>query len=281
MNSTNTLSVAVAQSLVIPGDIHGNLARMEPLIMQAARQGARLVLFSECALNGYDHQGIGAASAIAADDPVIKRLRTLATTTHQALVVGFYERVQQQIFNSAAIALPDGRLLVQRKHLVTPIEIRTGHVQSGARERIIFEVGGFHFAILICADVGIVGIHEQLSSTGCDAILAPTAGLGSDDHAFFQAQLQNEHKLAEYLRAAESVCFISPATFLKYDMALICCNQMGYSQQHRFFHCGHSAIIDRTGETTALIPGRFVVEHLRPQLALGFISSRSVTSNAM
>jgi hypothetical protein len=61
---------------------------------------------------------------------------------------------------------------------------------------------------------------------------------------------------------------------LQNNLALVCCNQMGYSAEHRYFHPGHACVMDRTGEITALIPGRFVAEHLREDWAVGFVSQR-------
>lgn len=267
--------VAVGQPLVVPGDVTGNLERLESVVLQAAARGARLILFSESALNGYDHYGVGARTAFGVDDPAIKRLLHLSTQTRTTIVAGFFERQGTDVYNSAAIAQPDGSLLVQRKHEVTPLEVRSGGVVAGPRERVRFTVDGLVCAVLICADNGIPGMQQELASTGCDVILAPTAGLGSDEHVFHQSELTDESRLTAYLKAAASVCFISPEMSLRNNVALVCCNQMGYSAQHRYFHPGHACVLDRTGEITALIPGRFVAEHLREDWAVGFVSRRS------
>jgi hypothetical protein len=52
------LGVALAQPLVVPGDVARNVANMEPLVADAARRGARLVVFSECGITGYDLTGV-------------------------------------------------------------------------------------------------------------------------------------------------------------------------------------------------------------------------------
>jgi predicted amidohydrolase len=270
--------MAVGQPMVVPGDVAGNLLRIERIVVKAADRGARLILFSEDAINGYDHHGVGARSAVLIDSAEISKLRDLATKNRTTIVAGFFERQGTSIYNSAAIAQPDGSLLVQRKHEVTQLEVRTGGVMAGPRERVRFTVDGLSCAVLICADGGIKGIHEELAATGCEVILAPTAGLGSDEHVFHQSELSDQNRLAQYLKAAASVCFISPEMSLKYDMALVCCNQMGYSAEHRYFHPGHACVMDRTGEITALIPGRFVAEHLREDWAVGFVTRGSRSS---
>lgn len=274
LNSTPELRlpVAVAQPMTVPGDVPGNVARMTELVRQAAGQGAKLVLFSESALNGYDHHGVGGATALAVDGPVIAQLAGLAQESGVAIVAGFFERDGGCVYNSAVLLSPDGAMVVQRKHQVTDLEKRSAGVVAGPRQRTIVTYRGFRLAILICADAGIEGIYAELAAAGVDVVLGPTAGLGDLAAAFRQHELSDEKRLKDYLQAAASVCFISPETCLRHKLALVCCNQMGWSEPHRYFHCGHAAVIDRTGEVTALIPGRFVVEHLRPQLAVGFVT---------
>ena len=59
------LQVAVAQPLVIPGDVAENIRNLKPLVTNAAKQGAELVVFSECALTGFDLKGVGVKAALA------------------------------------------------------------------------------------------------------------------------------------------------------------------------------------------------------------------------
>jgi hypothetical protein len=61
---------------------------------------------------------------------------------------------------------------------------------------------------------------------------------------------------------------------VRLNLAQIACNQAGWDAGSGYFHPGGSSIVDRTGEVTAVIPARFVFEHLRPDLAIGFIMCR-------
>ena len=47
------IKIAVAQPYCVPGDIDGNLARMEELLLPLAERGAQLALFSEAGVTGY------------------------------------------------------------------------------------------------------------------------------------------------------------------------------------------------------------------------------------
>lgn len=273
------LRIGVAQPMAVPGDVNENIRRMEPLIEEAARRGAGLVVFSECALNGYDLRGVGLGTAVSFDDPKLEKLDALARRFETVLVVGFFEREGASLYNSAAAFHPNGRRDLQRKHAMGGFELQVKTIAPGPRERRLFEVQGLKCAILICADNGIPGIQAELAKNGCDLIIAPTAGLGDAKHAFRQHELSDPVRREEYIRRSDTVCSLSQAAArnLELNVGLACCNQMGFDEASGFFHCGHSGVIDRTGETTALIPGRFCADHLRPDVAVGFVTRRSST----
>lgn len=262
--------VAAAQPLVIPGDVPENLRRMEPLVAEAAERGARLVLFSECSLTGYDLNDVGIRAALPAD---AVQLEALARQHDIVIVTGFYERDNDgAIYNTALVTFPDGRRVLQRKHHIVNHELKNTAVKSGPRHREVFTVDGLRFAILICADDGIPDIWDDL--TNVDAVLAPTAGLGrAAGWALRQADLANPQSHALFVERQASVCYPAEAIkrALKYRRAYVACNQAGWVEVTGYYQPGHSLIIDRTGELAALVPGCVVVEQLRPRLAIGSI----------
>lgn len=276
------LTVAVAQPLVVPGDVAENLRRMTPMIEQAAQRGADLVLFSESHLTGYDHHGVAIEAAIALDDPAVEALAELARSLDLAIVTGLYERADDgSIHNSAAALLPDGRRIVERKHNIDPYEIGTGRVSAGARQRTTFDHRGATIGMLICADSGIPDIHDDLAGAGCDLVLAMTAGLGDADKGFSESDLHDPARRAAYLESAASVCFPKGAIerALEHDFALAACNQAGYDAASAYFQPGHSMVVERSGRLAALIPGQFCFDHLRPDLALGTVSLRCAVAD--
>jgi hypothetical protein len=62
---------------------------------------------------------------------------------------------------------------------------------------------------------------------------------------------------------------------LDLKLARIACNQSGWVNEMSYFQPGGSSIIDWNGKITAIVPPRFVFEHLRPELAIGDISRYS------
>ena len=274
-----TLQVAVAQPLVIVGDVHRNVENMESQIVEAVRRGAKLVVFSECALTGYDLKGAGARAAISTNSPELDRVATLARKHGTTIVAGFYEKLGDTLHNSAAVLHPDGRRVIQRKHLIAKPERASCPVVPAGRSRTFFEVEGLRLALLICSDAGIHGIFEELAAAGCDAVIIITAGAGSDRFGWHQAQLASASVRKKFARQASAA--LSPDAIrlcLDLNLAQIACNQSGWDTSTGYFQPGGSSIVDRTGEVTAVIPPRFAFEHLRPDLAVGQISRASPQS---
>ena len=273
-DAVRQVKIAVAQPLVTPGDVAANIRTMEPLVAEAARRGAKLVLFSECGVTGYDLKGIGAAAAVALDDPTLDTIAALARTHGVAVVAGLNERAAEKLFNTAVVFLPDGRRVVQRKHNLMEPERKVAPVVAAPRDRTLFEVAGLRFAILICSDDGIPGIYEELARAGCDVVLLPTAGAGSVSMGFHQHELIDPERRRKYLEVAPScVSRDGIERCLKLNLSVAACNQSGWNPATGYFHPGGSSILDRTGAVAAVIPPRFVFEHLRPELAVGIVSA--------
>ena len=266
------LHVACIQPLAVPGDVSENIRRMKPLIAEAARRGARLVLTSEAAITGYDLDGVGQRAAIPLDDPVLDDLAEFGRGHGVDIVACLWEKVEGGEHNSAVVLHVDGHRTVQRK-----LGDGSKGFLPGPRERTNIEVEGIRCAILICSDSGIPGIFEELAQQGVDLVLAPTAGMGRLEWAFRQEELADTVRRAEYLAKMEQVCFSKPAIerCLELDMALAACNQVGAVEAIGFFHPGHSSIVDRTGELVAVLPGCMVPSQLRPKLIDGIIHGRS------
>ena len=177
--ATQTLKVAVAQPMVIPGDLVMNTKNMAPLVTEAAKRGAELVVFSECGITGYDLKGIGARAAIPLEAPILNDIAKLARSHDITIVAGFHERLGDKIYISAAVFYPDGRRIIQRKHTVPGPEKGIPSITPGERKRTLFNIKGFRCAILICSDAGISGIYEELAGAGVNAIILITAGAGN------------------------------------------------------------------------------------------------------
>jgi prepilin-type processing-associated H-X9-DG protein len=99
-------------------DKEANYRRAEPLIREAAAQGAQIVCTTECFLDGYAiaDKSITLEQYRALGEPIpqgpyFRRLRALARELNIYLVTGLQEALGEACFNTAAIIGPDGELV--------------------------------------------------------------------------------------------------------------------------------------------------------------------------
>ncbi|HEY1108287.1 MAG TPA: nitrilase-related carbon-nitrogen hydrolase, partial [Opitutaceae bacterium] len=123
----NPLRVASVQFESIRADKAANFAKIERFTVQAAAQGARLVVFPECCITGYWFVRNLSASQLAdlaesiPDGPSTRRLVELARTHNIAIGAGLFETAPDStsaapaFHNSYVVALPDGTLHCHRK----------------------------------------------------------------------------------------------------------------------------------------------------------------------
>ena len=160
----STLTVAVAQFAPAKGDITANLDRIEGVFAQLDALGDRpqLLVFPETATTGYFVEGgvrdlamTAGALARALDE----RYRTAVRGAHVLdVVVGFYERWRNTLYNSALVvrlgAAPGGEVLhVHRKNFLPTYGMfdEERFVERGHDIRA-FETGWGRAAVLVCED---------------------------------------------------------------------------------------------------------------------------------
>lgn len=268
MTGKTTLKVAVAQALCVPGDVAGNLARMQPMIAGAASAGARLVLFAEGGVTGYRRD----MPEVRIGDATCEALGGFAVQYGLTVAAGFIERNGAFRHISHGVFQPDGRMLVQRKARPGPPEGDMPDWRPGPDAREVFEVDGVRCAVSICADTGIPDLWNVLARQGVQVHLIPTAGVGPRSWGYPEAALDDPVVMAEALKKAQSMCFAGSAipTCRRHRMVMVSCNQMADNGLD-YFHPGHSMIVDSTGEVVGLIPGACVFEHLRERLVTGTV----------
>src|SRR5687768_15035762 len=108
------MKIALHQSSGTPGDVAANLEAVRRAAAEAAAAGARLVVFPETFVTGYN---IGTelmhALAEPADGPVVGELRKIAAGCGIALVCGYPELGGPgAVFNSAVLVDRAGEVLL-------------------------------------------------------------------------------------------------------------------------------------------------------------------------
>ncbi|MHB9133286.1 MAG: carbon-nitrogen hydrolase family protein [Armatimonadota bacterium] len=263
------LHVAVAQINSVGGNPQANLQRILPQVQSAAAVGVDVILFSETSIHAYDMSPENLALAEPLGGPLTSQIGAWAKQYNIHILAGFLEKNGDQLHNSHVIARPDGTLLVERKHYLTPTELNAG-LTPGKRERTVFEINGVRCAVLICADSGIEGIYEEIDQQGVEYRFHPTAGGGFINNQpipyLHEEELADpeKRKLAEeyrkYVLVADAFTNLDKNTH-----GAASANAMGYDGKN-IRHMGHCIITDRFGTLRAQIPGTLIIEHQQDQM---------------
>lgn len=157
------LTVAVAQPRCVPYDVAANVAIHAAVIREA---GARLVVFPELSLTGYELD----APAIAADDPRLVPIVEACADTGAVALVG--APLQGEGVANIAMLAVDGRSasVAYRKVWVDASEACFAPGDGPAR----LDIDGWRLGLAICRDTGIAQHHADTAALGIDAYVAGT-----------------------------------------------------------------------------------------------------------
>lgn len=168
------MRVSAVQFKAIRGQRAASLAALARLVDRAC-EGADLVVAPEMAITGYLFPSPPAARAVAElpEGETFAVLAPLAAAHRTWLVVGFPELAGDQLFNSAMVIGPDGRLkFVYRKTLLfPPDQWWAAPGDSGYRA---FDVEQGRFGVGICMDLNDEAFVAWCRDSKLDAIAFPT-----------------------------------------------------------------------------------------------------------
>jgi gluconolactonase len=195
----------------VRGDKEANYRRAEPLIREAARNKAQIVITTECFLDGYAiaDKTIPLADYRALGEPIFtgayfKRLTVLAAELKIHLVAGMTEADGEARYNTAVLFGPDGKLLGKYR------KQKLGHetVRNTAGEHSPVHSTKFgQAAMMICADRTDADLVQRFRTNGADFLLCPSGGMfgPKNNDPIVQAR-SKETRLP--------IVFVHPAEFL-------------------------------------------------------------------
>lgn len=173
------MRVAVAQ-ISIADSLKVNLSRIIALAREAARRGAKLIVFPEMCLTGYSPQ-------VLKDSRLPEELREASETLARwaarldlGLVIGRAEVLEGRYYNAASVFLPDGRVHTYYKIYLTEAEAR---YFSPGKIPLVFEYSGHRFGIIICRDQNYPELARRLRQEGAEALLILSAHFYSPPEA--------------------------------------------------------------------------------------------------
>lgn len=153
-------SIAAAQTVPVRGDVSANLEQHLSLVRAAAERGARLLVFPELSLTGYELD-LADRLAFSEDDVRLAPLREAAAEHSMIVIAGAPVRVESALHIGAFVAMPDKTLALYTKpHLgafsreVSPDGIvpppEHSVFQRGTRDPLV-RCGRDTLAVAVCA----------------------------------------------------------------------------------------------------------------------------------
>lgn len=158
----NTLTVAVAQSEIVVGDLAANLA-MHVEVIRTAR--ARVVVFPELSLTGYDL----AAPSVATTDPTLDGLVRACREVGAVALVGAPITEDGRDFIAMLRVDEHGVSVAARKVWVHGDE---NERFSCGTEAAVIDVDGWAVGLAICFDTNVQQHTAQLARRGIDLYVA-------------------------------------------------------------------------------------------------------------
>ena len=201
-----------------------NLAKVVDHLERAAGEGAKLVVFPECALSGYcftsREEALPAAETI--PGPSTEKLAAAAERLGASIVIGMMERAGDELYNVAAVITPEGLQGVHRK-LHLPYLGIDRYNGLGDVPFKVFQAGQAKIGVNICYDCSFPESGRVLKLNGAQILAIPTNWpVGSDTWAHIPK-----------VRAIEN------------HMYVVAADRVGEERGFRF--AGHSQIIDVSG----------------------------------
>ncbi|MFB7453938.1 carbon-nitrogen hydrolase family protein [Streptomyces sp. NPDC056194] len=176
--------VAATQFTPAAGDIDANVRTIAGLVRAAGAEGARVVVFAELCLTGYEPSLIRDTPGLVLteDDPRLEPVREACRAAGAAAVVNGPVRNGGSGFGITTLAIgPDGSLLTRydKQHLYG-VEAEVFEPGPGDGR---FTLDGVRFALATCYDNRFPELAERAVTDNCSVYLASSV-LAADNDSF-------------------------------------------------------------------------------------------------
>ncbi len=177
-----TMKLALAQ-ISVSGDKRANLAAVTARTTEAARAGARLVVFPEASMH---HFGDVAVSLGPVAEPVggvfTTALQGLASELKIWILAGMFERSEagERVYNTLILVDDAGALrgTYRKIHLYDAFGYReSDRIIGGDGGTLLFEIDGLRFGALTCYDLRFPEQARHLVRFGAQVVVLPAAWL--------------------------------------------------------------------------------------------------------
>lgn len=222
------MKIAAVQMDVKILDKEGNLARILEKLNTAARAGARIVVFPECALTGYGYASLEEAQPVveSVPGPSTQKIAAAAKELGCTAVIGMLEAADSKVYNAAAVVTPEGIAGTYRKIHLPYIGVDR-FLAPGNRPFEVFHSPQGKIGVNICYDCSFPESGRMVKLKGAQLLAIPTNWpVGSDSCLH-----------TPFVRATENHMFVVAA------------DRVGEERGFRF--AGRSHIVDFMGKIHA------------------------------
>lgn len=218
--------IACCQLDVVKADFEANKRRFVEVLGELQTQGVELAIFPECFLTGYAFNSHEEADSAAINRSQAAELQSAVDETGILAIVGFAEKVDGGMANSAVLLEPETKPRFFRKvHLP---HIGLDRFVTGGDELPVFETRLGRIGILICFDQRHPEGARTLVLKGADLICLPTN--------WPEGAEMSAHYIAPARAAENRVCYAT-------------CNRAGSEGGFNFI--GGSALYEVSGKCVA------------------------------
>jgi len=226
--TNSTVRVAGIVLKWVRGDKETNWHRLEPMVREAAQGGARIVVTTECFLDGYAiaDKSIPLETYRALGEPIpegkyFRRLAALAAELKIHLVAGMTEADGDLRYNTSVLLGPDGQFLGKyRKHALEHELVRN----TPGTNTPSFRTDYGRLGLMICADRRVPELVSRVVAEGAEFLICPSGGM-------FGAKSNDHHLQARSRENRVHIVFVHPCEFLVTgpDGSILSCTLLGES----------------------------------------------------
>jgi 5-aminopentanamidase len=224
------LRVAAAQAAVRVGDVSANAEAAARLIRTAAGRGAKVVVFPELFLCGYDLATLREQperTDVTVEDPRLDPIGAACRDEGAVAVIGASLTRAGRRTISALVFARDGE--VGATYEKTHLHHDERDLFVAGERNVLLELDGWKMGLGICYDASFPEHARSMAVAGADAYLCPSA--------FFADESDHRRSLYFAARALENTFYVAFANFV---------GQHGGAE-----FCGQAAIYGPNGRTLA------------------------------
>jgi N-carbamoylputrescine amidase len=178
--------------------VENNIQRGVNALKNAARQGARLVVFPELSFTRFhpQHPAQKQVSDLAEPipGPMVEIFSDLARKLDVAVIFNLFERAGERTYDSSPVIDTDGSLLgvTRMIHICeTPGFHEQGYYHPGEDTRMVYETSVGRIGVAICYDRHFPEYMRRLGLLKADLVVIPQAGaVGEWPPGLFEAECQ-------------------------------------------------------------------------------------------